>query len=152
MRPPHTLGFVCDAKHPMFGQFPTAAYSQMEWWDILKGAQVMHLEDFPESFRPIVQPIDTWFLNRRIAFIFEAKVGKGSIIVSSVDLSPQSAVERPAARQLYYSIINYMNSARFKPVAEISADTIDDIFKSPSKEVFISYTNGVPSELKKGKN
>ena len=23
MRPPHTLGFVCDPKHPVFGDFPT---------------------------------------------------------------------------------------------------------------------------------
>jgi len=152
MRPPHTLGFVCDPKHPMFGNFPTAGYSQMEWWDVLKNAQVMHLEDFPLSFRPIVQPIDTWFLNRRIAFIFEAKAGKGSIIVSSADLSPEVGADRPAARQLYFSIINYMNSAAFKPAVEIPVNTIDDLFKSPSKEVYISYTNGVPSELRKGRN
>lgn len=152
MRPPHTLGFVCNPKHPMFADFPTAAYSQMEWWDVLKNAQVMHLEDFPASFRPIVQPIDTWFLNRRIAFIFEAKVDKGSIIVSSADLSPEVSAARPAARQLYYSIINYMNSAAFKPTTDIAADTIDDLFKSPSKEVFISYTNGVPTELRRPRN
>lgn len=151
MRPPHTLGFVCDPKHPMFADFPTAYYSQMEWWDVLKVAQVMHLEDFPLSFRPIVQPIDTWFLNRRLAFIFEAKVGKGSIIVSSADLSPETGADRPAARQLYYSIIKYMNSAQFKPTTEIPAGTIDDLFKVPSKEVFISYTNGVPTELRKRK-
>jgi hypothetical protein len=148
MRPPHTLGFVCDPKHPMFADFPTAYYSQMEWWDVLKGAQVMHMEDFPPSFRPIVQPVDTWFLNRRLAFIFEAKVGKGSIMVSSADLSPETAADRPAARQLYYSIMKYMNSARFKPSAEIPVGTIDDLFKTPSKEVFISYTNGVPTELR----
>jgi hypothetical protein len=148
MRPPHTLGFVCDPKHPAFNAFPTEAYSEIAWWDILQNAQVMHLEDFPATFRPIVQPIDTWFMNRKLALVFEARVGKGSIIVSSADLSPNIGTDRPAARQLYYSILKYMSSAQFKPVDAIDINTIDDIFKSASKEVFTSYTNGVPDELK----
>ncbi|WP_183559635.1 sugar-binding domain-containing protein [Mucilaginibacter sp. SP1R1] len=148
MRPPHTLGFVCNPQHPAFCNFPTASYSEIAWWDILQNAQVMHLEDFPATFRPIVQPIDTWFMNRRLALLFEAKVGKGSIIVSSADLSPTIADDRPAARQLYYSILKYMASPQFKPVDDINIGTIEDIFKSGSKEVFVSYTNGTPDELR----
>lgn len=148
MRPPHTLGFVCDPKHPLFTDFPTASYSQMEWWDILKGAQVMHLEDFPIAFRAIIQPIDTWFMNRRLAVLFEAKVGRGSIIVSSADLSPDIGTDRPAARQLYYSAVKYMSSPQFKPAYAIDINTIEAIFKSPSKEVFVSHTNGMPDELR----
>jgi hypothetical protein len=148
MRPPHTLGFVCDPKHPAFNAFPTKSYSEIAWWDILKNAQVMHLEDFPATFRPIVQPIDTWFMNRRLALLFEARVGRGSIMVSSADLSATISDERPAARQLYYSILKYMSSTQFKPTNDIDINTIDDIFKSGSKEVFVSYTNGAPDELK----
>jgi hypothetical protein len=148
MRPPHTLGFVCDPKNPMFANFPTTGYSELAWWDILKGAQVMHLEDFPKGFRALVQPIDTWFMNRPLGLIFEAKVGKGSIIVSGADLSPNLSADRPAARQLYYSAIKYMNSPDFKPSTSIDLGVIEDLFKSGSKEVFISYTRGVPDELK----
>jgi hypothetical protein len=108
----------------------------------------MHLEDFPATFRPVIQPIDTWFMNRRLAFLFEAKVGKGSIIVSSADLSPAIGDERPAATQLYYSIFKYMSSVQFKPVDVIDINTFEDILKSGSKEVFVSYTNGAPDELK----
>jgi hypothetical protein len=148
MRPPHTLGFVCDPKHPVFNNFPNTGYSEMNWWDVFKNAQVMHLEDFPKSFRALVQPIDTWFMNRPLGLIFEAKAGKGSIIVSSADLSPDITSDRPAARQLYYSIIKYMASPQFKPSTEIDINTIEDLFSKPSKEVFISYTNGAPDELK----
>jgi hypothetical protein len=148
MRPPHTMGFVCDPKAPMFNDFPNVGYSEMAWWDIFKNAQVMHLEDFPRGFRALVQPVDTWFMNRPLGILFEAKVGKGSIIVSSADLSTDISTDRPAARQLYYSIMKYMASAQFKPSANIELNTIDNIFKTPSKEVFISYTNGVPDELK----
>ncbi len=148
MRPPHTLGFVCDPENPMFSDFPTTGYSEIAWWDVLKGAQVMHMEDFPKSFRALVQPIDTWFMNRPLALIFEAKVGKGKIIVSSADLSPDINAERPAARQLYYSIMKYMASPKFIPATNVEVNTIKGLFDSPSKEVFISYTRGVPDELK----
>lgn len=148
MRPPHTLGFVCDPKHPAFNDFPTSSYSEIQWWDILSNAQVTHLEDFPAAFRPIIQPIDTWFMNRRLALLFEAKVGKGSLMVSSADLSPTTGDDRPAAKQLYYSILKYMSSPQFKPVDKIAIDTIEDLFKTASKEVFVSYTNGAPDELK----
>jgi hypothetical protein len=148
MRPPHTLGFVCDPKHPAFNDFPTSSYSEIQWWDILSNAQVMHLEDFPATFRPVIQPIDTWFMNRRLALLFEARVGKGSLMVSSADLSPTTGDDRPAAKQLYYSILKYMSSPQFKPADVIAMETIEDLFKTASKEVFVSYTNGAPDELK----
>ncbi|WP_413317503.1 sugar-binding domain-containing protein [Mucilaginibacter sp. Mucisp84] len=148
MRPPHTLGFVCDPKHPAFNDFPTSSYSEIQWWDILSNAQVMHLEDFPATLRPVIQPIDTWFMNRRLALLFEAKVSKGSLMVSSADLSPTTGEDRPAAKQLYYSILKYMSSPQFKPADSISMETVDDLFKTASKEVFVSYTNGAPDELK----
>ncbi|MBS1566284.1 MAG: beta-glucuronidase, partial [Bacteroidetes bacterium] len=40
MRPPHTLGFVCDGSHPVFRYFPTASYSTLQWWEIVNKAQV----------------------------------------------------------------------------------------------------------------
>jgi len=60
MRPPHTLGFVCNPSHPAFTDFPTDDHSNFNWWDVLNKAQVMHLEDFPKGFKPLIQPIDTF--------------------------------------------------------------------------------------------
>lgn len=147
MRPPHTLGFVCDPKHPAFNNFPTENHSNFNWWDVLNKAQVMHLEDFPKGFKPIVQPIDTWFLNRRLAVLFEAKVGNGKLIVSSADLSPDME-DRPAAKQLYYSIRQYMNSDKFNPATSVDYAVVKDLFETGSKLVFNAYTNGSPDELK----
>lgn len=147
MRPPHTLGILCDPKHPAFKDFPTDKHSDMQWWGIVNKAQVMNLEDFPSGFRPIVQPIDTWFLNRRLALVLEAKVGKGKLIVSSADLSPD-VKDSPAAQQLYYSLQRYMNSTEFNPRFEVAFDTVKDIFVSPSKIQFDTFTKDSPDELK----
>ncbi|MNI40671.1 hypothetical protein D3C73_949040 [compost metagenome] len=147
MRPPHTLGILCDPKHAAFNSFPTDFHSDMQWWEIVNKAQVMNLEDFPAGFRPIIQPIDTWFLNRRLALVFEAKVGKGKLIVSSANLSPDLK-EAPAAQQLYFSLQQYMSSNQFNPKYEVAFSTVKDIFESPSKIQFDTFTKDSPDELK----
>jgi len=147
MRPPHTLGILCDPKQAAFKSFPTDFHSDMQWWEIVNKAQVMNLEDFPSGFKPIVQPIDTWFLNRRLALVFEAKVGKGKLIVSSANLSPDLK-DMPAAQQLYFSLQQYMMSDGFNPKYEVAFNTVKDIFESPSKIQFDTFTKDSPDELK----
>jgi hypothetical protein len=148
MRPPHTLGILLDPKHPAFSDFPTSYHSDYQWWDILYQAQVMHLENFPPGFRPLVQPIDTWFLNRRLGLIFEARVGRGRLLVSSADLGPDVPDDRPASRQLYHSLIRYMNSDRFQPAGSVSLKVVNDLFTTPSKFVWNSYTKSSTDDLR----
>lgn len=147
MRPPHTLGILLDPKSPAFKEFPTAYHSDLQWWEIVNKQQVMNLEDFPEDFRPLVQPIDTWFMNRRLASVFEANVGGGKLMVSSSDLSADKADGTPS-KQLYYSIIKYMASSDFNPKPSVKLEAVEDLFKSPSKQQFDTYTKGSPDELK----
>src|SRR5690606_10529636 len=87
MRPPHVTGMLIQNKSAAFAEFPTNFDSDLQWWDVANRSQAMILEDFPVGFKPLVQPIDTWFLNRRLALVYEAKVGKGKLVVSSADLS-----------------------------------------------------------------
>ena len=144
MRPPHTLGILLDPAHPAFKEFPTSYHSDYQWWEILDKATPMHLEDFPKTFRPLIQPIDTWFLNRRLALLFEARVGKGRIIVSSANLD----TTQPASRQLFYSLQRYMQSDQFQPAYTINTGTINALFTTPSKFTFSPYTKGSPDELR----
>ncbi|MES2777377.1 MAG: sugar-binding domain-containing protein [Bacteroidota bacterium] len=146
MRPPHVTGFVAESRHPLFKYFPTEYHSDLQWWEIVNKAQVMHLEDFPKGFQPIVQPIDTWFMNRKLGLIMEAKVGNGKLIVSSANLSDTSS--GPAAKQLLYSIKKYIASEAFDPKQAVSLSLIKDLFITPSKEVWDSFTKATPDELK----
>lgn len=147
MRPPHTLGILLNPKHPAFAQFPTDDHSDLQWWEIVNKSQVMHLEDFPKGFRPLVQPIDTWFMNRRLALIMEARVGNGKIIVCSADLFTDTA-HNVAARQLLYSLQRYMASEQFQPKDVVDINLLKDLFISPSREVWKNFSNTTPDELK----
>ena len=32
---PHTLGILCDPKHPLFTHFPTEYHSNWQWWELI---------------------------------------------------------------------------------------------------------------------
>ena len=82
---PHTLGILWDPKHPALTAFPTSFHSDFQWWELVHG-WAMVLDDMPAKLRPIVQPIDTWFSNRRLGLAFEARVAGGKLMVCSIDL------------------------------------------------------------------
>jgi len=147
MRPPHTLGIFLNPKHPAFAEFPTSFHSDLQWWEIVNKAQVMHLEDFPNGFQPLVQSIDTWFMNRKLGLIIEARVGNGKLIVSSADLVSDTAT-RVAARQLFYSLKRYMESDQFNPKDKVDMKLVKDLFITRSREVWDSFSKGIPDELR----
>lgn len=147
MRPPHTLGILCNPEHPAFADFPTDFHSNLQWWEILHKQQVMILDDFPAEFRPIVQPIDTWFLNRRLGLIFEANVLNGKLLVCSADLETNPD-ERIVARQLFYSLKKYIASQKFQPKFDVDIETIEDIFTNKERNKLNFHTSDSPNDLR----
>jgi hypothetical protein len=119
---PHTLGILCDPAHPFFESFPTEYHSNWQWWDPVSHSQAMILDEFPASLKPLIQPIDDWFENRRLALAFEAKAGNGKLMVCSIDME-NDMEERPVTNQLQYSLIEYMKSDSFNP--EIAVEISD---------------------------
>jgi hypothetical protein len=129
-QPPHTLGILCDPENPFFGDFPTEFHSNWQWWDPVTHSQVMILDKLPAKLRPLIQPIDTWFENRRLALAFEARTDKGKLMVCSIDLRDKID-ERPVSKQLLSSILKYMNSNSFNPQVEININKIDELLAGP---------------------
>lgn len=129
MRPPHTTGIFVDTSHPLFQYFPTSYFQDFQWWSIVNKQEVMWLKDFPDSFQPIVQPIDTWFRSRKLGLIWEARVGKGKILACSSNLE-ETSKKYPEADQLLYAIIRYMQSPAFQPKYNVSIQQVQSLFMS----------------------
>jgi len=124
---PHTLGILCDPQHPAFAVFPNEGFSDYQWWDIVSDCDAILMDDFPADFRPIIHLIDDWFTNRKLGILFEAKVGKGKLMVCSFDLQ-NDLDKRPAAAQFRQSILEYMASDRFKPEKEVGMEVVRGLF------------------------
>jgi len=121
---PHTLGILCNPKHPALKDFPTEYYSTFQWWDILSQAKPLILDGFNPAPTPIVRVIDDWFTNRSLGLVIEVKVGKGKLIITGTDLI-HNLEKRPAARQLLYCLRRYASTPAFQPLIAMSIAEVE---------------------------
>jgi hypothetical protein len=123
---PHTLGILCNPRHPALAEFPTEYHSNWQWWDAMSHSSAINLTYFPEGIKPIVRVIDDWFTNRPLALLFEAKVGKGKILVSGIDLTTDMG-KRVEAQQLLFSLKKYMSGKQFHPTSSVGAEFLQNL-------------------------
>jgi hypothetical protein len=126
---PHTLGILCDPTHPALAGFPTDGHTNWQWWYLLAPghAAAMILDQLPPGLKPIVQVIDDWFTARRLGLVFEAQVGKGKLLVSSIDLETGPDMNL-VARQLRSSLLGYMTSDLFDPKTAVTVEQLRSLF------------------------
>jgi len=146
MRPPHTTGAYIQSEHPVFCDFPTDDWQNLNWWELTNRTQVMNLAEFPKDYQPIVQPIDTWHVSRKLGMLLEVKILNGRLLMTTMDIS-HNLDRRPVARQLRQSILRYMQSEDFKPTTTVSVDVIRHLFEREAPKVDM-FTNDSPDELK----
>ena len=146
MRPPHTTGSYIQNTHPVFALFPTDDWQNLNWWELVNNVQVMNLSAFPSDYQPIVQPIDTWHVSRKLGLMIEANVLNGQLLMTTIDIDSDLS-HRVVARQLRQSILNYMQSDRFQPTIRLDVQTITDLFEKQAPPVNM-FTNESPDELK----
>jgi len=128
--PPDLLGVLCDPRHPAFAFFPTEFHSNWQWWDLVRHSKPMVLDGLPAAVRPLVQMIPDWNHNNKIGLVWEAKIGKGRLLVSAIDLRDDLA-HRPVAAQFLYSLKKYVTGVSFDPKDSLPAEMIDTLFVKP---------------------
>ena len=146
MKPPHTTGAYFQDKHPVFQDFPTDDWQDLQWWELTNRAQCMNLAEFPKDYQPVVQPIDTWHLSRKLAMLFEANVLGGKLLMTTFDIT-HDLDHRMVARQLRQSILQYMASSDFRPALTLEPDIVRHLYERNAPAVNM-FTNDSPDELK----
>lgn len=128
---PGTLGILCDPNHPAFQSFPTDFHSNWQWFHLLTNSKAIILDSMPKDYRPTLQVIDNYERLHKLGSIFELRVGSGKLLVCSIDLPGQK--DKPEARQLLHSLLQYMNSDKFNPSTTVDEKAIEQLFKNPQK-------------------
>ena len=124
--PPGTLGFLCDPKSPALASFPTDFHSDWQWWHLVKNSRPIQFDDTSNDYRPMVQVIDNFVRNSKLGLIAETKVGKGKMLICAIDLLGHQ--DKPEARQLLHSLLQYTGSNKFAPRLEIDAGLLNKLF------------------------
>jgi len=122
---PGSLGFICDPESPLLAHFPTEFHSNWQWWQLTKNCKPIILDETPANYKPLIQTIDNFVRHHKLGMIFETKFGKGSLLVCAIDLLHLQ--DKPEARQLYYSILKYVESENFSPATELDKTLLGKI-------------------------
>jgi len=123
--PPGTLGILCDPKSPALAEFPTDFHSDWQWWHLVKNSRPIQFDDTPDDYRPTVQVIDNFVRNSKLGLIAETKLGKGKMLICAIDLLGHQ--DKPEARQLLHSLLQYTGSKKFAPEAEIDTELLKQL-------------------------
>ena len=147
MRPPHTTGAYINKEHPLFRYgFPTDDWSNLNWWELLNRAQVMNLTELPKDYQSPIQPIDTWHVSRKLGMMVEARVMKGKLLMTTMDIS-NDLEHRIVSRQMRKAILDYIQSNDFNPSLVLDVQTIRNFYTKQAPKVSM-FTKDSPDELK----
>jgi hypothetical protein len=108
-----TMGVVCNPSHKALADFPTDMNTDWQWWDLNVNSTTLIMDEI-EGGNPIVEMVDNFANNRRLASLFEGSIKSGKLVIASFDLVTDLD-KRPVAKQMLISVLKYMNSDSFNP-------------------------------------
>lgn len=144
---PLIISTLIHNSHPALAQFPTEANLDWQWYDIMTHAKVIELDGAPQSLCPFIQPIDSYAEDHRLGIAFEARVGKGRLMLVALD-TETDIDRRPATQQLVYSITRYVRlSSAFNPKVELTEGFLRSFMKTSltstkRDDAMMEYYNG----------
>lgn len=127
-----TMGVLCNPSHKALDHFPTDMNTDWQWWDLNVNSTTL-IMDSVVGGNPIVEMVDNFANNRKLASLFEGSVGTGKLMIASFDLSTDLE-KRPVAKQMLISILDYMNSSSFNPDTIKNPDALKLILKEEKEK------------------
>ena len=131
-QPIHTMGMLCDPRHPVFGGFPTQFHTNYQWWDMLTRGEAHVLDGSPSSLRPLVQMIDSYHSNRRLGLVTEMRALGGRLVLNGIDLEHELD-GRPGARQFRESLLTYLAGSECSPAVEVGEDFLTSLLEEDGR-------------------
>ncbi|HEV2905318.1 MAG TPA: discoidin domain-containing protein, partial [Pyrinomonadaceae bacterium] len=115
------------SKTNALGNFSTLEHFDWQWAQLMANVRGINLDRLPSDLEPVVWAIDDWNRNYKLGLIFECAVGEGRLLVSAFDVARPSVVN-PVARQLRFSLLNYIASDCFQPRTAVNVEQLRTLF------------------------
>lgn len=111
--------------HPALEGFPHDGFADLQFYNLMDGAVPLSLDRWPTGLDPIVGGIRTTagFLATtknlsRVGYVFETRVGKGRLLVTTLRLREHLDEAYPEAIHLFDRLLRYATGEAFDPQVE----------------------------------
>ncbi|MDB6026636.1 MAG: glycoside hydrolase family 2 sugar binding protein [Verrucomicrobiales bacterium] len=117
-------GTIFDAKHPALRAMSSEGWCDLQFFSLIQGSKTVLLDSLPTKIPPLIRCIDrpTRLANR--AYLFEAAVGKGKLLVSGFNFSQTLASKDPAGIFLLNQLVHYASGADFAPATSLPVEAL----------------------------
>lgn len=118
--------------HAAMRDFPHEGWCDLQFLRLQHNRPALLLDGLPLRKGTIVRAIDCHTGNRDKALMVEARLGRGAVLLTTLDLSPATVRARPEARWLLRGLLAYVASKGFRPSCELDvADLEKRVGSSP---------------------
>jgi hypothetical protein len=114
--------------HPSLSGFPHDGSSDWQLFHLVDGAPAICLDALP-SVAPIVEVIDNPSRAKRLAYSFEARVGKGRLFVMTFRFNDRWIGSLPEARDMFRRNLDYLQGDGFSPDARLTVAELLSVFR-----------------------
>jgi hypothetical protein len=121
-------------EHPLMRDFPHDGYCDWQFYSMIESARTVVFNDFGIPFQPIVEIVSSYKMIRKQASLFELRIGKGGLLVCTLNLDPSD----PGARYLHHRLLRYLASDAFLPIVTVTSDWLAGLLHS-SQELHIDF-------------
>lgn len=118
--------------HAALEGFPHDGFGDLQFFNLMDNAVPLPLDKWPTGYEPIVGGIRTTagFLSKskalsRVGYVFEAKVGDGRLLVSSLRFREHLDEAYPEVIYLFDRLMRYATGASFKPTVEAGDEHLE---------------------------
>ena len=120
--------------HPAMRGFPHEDFGDLQFFNLMDGAVPLPLDDWSTDLQPIVGGIRTTaaFLSKtknlsRLGYVFEAKVGTGRLLVTSLRFREHLDEAYPEAIALFDGLLRYATGPEFTPSVQAGSEELDGL-------------------------
>ena len=108
-------GTIVRTKNPGLRSFPADGWCDLQFYSLIQGSKSILLSEYPNRIDPIIRCIDRPTRLADRAYLFEARVGQGSLLVSGLNFPKAFKENDPAGIYLMSLLICYAMGPEFRP-------------------------------------
>jgi beta-galactosidase len=105
--------------HQALERFPHDGTSDWHWYHLVNDAPALCLDSVP-NLSPMIEVIDNFNRAKRLTYMFEASVGKGKLLVSTLRFLQPAVMQKPEARWLFDLLREHISGDAFAPQQRLS--------------------------------
>lgn len=119
-------GTIFDPKLPALRAMPSEGWCDLQFFSLIQGSKTVRLDSLPTKIQPLVRCIDRPTRLADRAFLFEASVGQGKLLVSSFNFASAIVQKDPAGVFLLDQLVRYALGPAFAPRAALPIECLKD--------------------------